>query len=100
MCYNQFGDIMLEKSEVIKRIEEMETAFEKLINMKNEGLHNLKYSEEYKKLSNYMESKLWLCDFTYDEENILPDNLKRGVLSEDGLYDLLSIIDEEELINE
>ena len=41
-------------------------------------------------LTSYYESGQWLKDFEADERGELPKNLKRGVLSEDGVYNLLS----------
>ena len=46
--------------------------------------------EDYEALKSYMDSGQWLKDFEADEKGKLPANLKRGVLSEDGLYDLLA----------
>ena len=40
-------------------------------------------------LAAYYEGPLWREDFEADEAGKLPPELKRGVLSEDGLYDLL-----------
>jgi len=40
-------------------------------------------------LSAYYDGELWLSDFRADEAGLLPEDLKRGVLSEDGLFDLL-----------
>ena len=40
-------------------------------------------------LSAYYDGGDWLADFTADEAGLLPEDLKRGVLSEDGLFDLL-----------
>ena len=40
-------------------------------------------------LTEYYESDLWKNDFADDEAGKLPRTLKRGVLSEDGVYDLL-----------
>ena len=40
-------------------------------------------------LADYMDSGLWLADYTRDEQGLLPKDMKRGVLSQDGLYDLL-----------
>jgi len=37
-----------------------------------------------------MDSGQWLADYELDEAGGLPPDLKRGVLSEDGLYNLLS----------
>ncbi len=41
------------------------------------------------KLDAYYRSDRWKCDFAADEAGLLPSDLKRGVLSEDGLYNLL-----------
>ena len=41
-------------------------------------------------LSRYLSSEDWMKDFCDDEEGLLPKDLKRGVLSEDGLYDTLN----------
>lgn len=40
-------------------------------------------------LNAYYTSGQWLEDYTADENGELPPNLKRGVLSQDALYDLL-----------
>ena len=49
-----------------------------------------------KKLADYYGSTLWMKDFEADEAGMLPTDLKRGVLSEDTVYDLLT--DHHELI--
>ena len=41
-------------------------------------------------LSNYYGSEEWKKDFSDDEQGRLPKDLKRGVLSEDGIWNLLS----------
>lgn len=41
------------------------------------------------KLEAYYESPLWKADFAADEDGRFPAGMKRGVLSEDGVYDLL-----------
>ena len=48
--------------------------------------------EDLNVLRNYMDSGQWLSDFEADEAGLLPPRLKRGVLSEDGLYNLLQEI--------
>ena len=40
-------------------------------------------------LRRYYESPQWKRDFLADEAGLLPRGFPRGVLSEDGLYDLL-----------
>ncbi|MBO7473157.1 MAG: DUF4298 domain-containing protein [Ruminococcus sp.] len=46
-------------------------------------------SELVRQLSDYYGSAAWKRDFAADEAGLLPGTLKRGVLSEDGIYDLL-----------
>ena len=45
-----------------------------------------------RKLVAYYDSGEWRSDYQADEDGLLPENLKRGVLSEDGIYDLLADI--------
>ena len=47
-------------------------------------------SGRYRELIEYYESGLWRRDYEDDCAGKLPAGLKRGVLSEDGVYDLLS----------
>ncbi|MDT3357162.1 MAG: DUF4298 domain-containing protein [Bacteroidota bacterium] len=44
---------------------------------------------EIEVLREYYESGLWREDFEADEQGKLPRLMKRGVLSEDGLWNLL-----------
>ena len=46
--------------------------------------------EDIAELSKYYSSELWKTDFAADEAGHLPPNLKRGVLSEDGIWNLLA----------
>ena len=41
-------------------------------------------------LDGYYGSDIWRQDFADDEAGRLPDGLKRGVLSEDGIWNLLT----------
>ena len=45
--------------------------------------------DDLKKLSDYYGSKKWREDFEKDERGLYPQELSRGVLSEDGVYNLL-----------
>ncbi len=44
---------------------------------------------EIQKLEAYYTSQQWKDDFAMDEAGEFPDKLKKGVLSEDGIYNLL-----------
>ena len=46
--------------------------------------------EDFAVLTAYMDGGQWQKDYEADEAGLLPRDMKRGVLSEDGLYDLLT----------
>ena len=72
-----YMEALFDKSEgVVKRLESALEDFAKIEN-------------DIAKLKAYYD-KDWRKDFEADEAGKLPKDLKRGVLSEDGLYDLLS----------
>lgn len=50
----------------------------------------LTLEEDVDMLSAYYGSELWFFDLDSDRAGLLPDELPRGVLSEDEAYDLLS----------
>lgn len=78
----------------IQRIKTMEEKLDKAIKTVaalDEALEQFKaVSPEIEELIAYYESDLWREDFEADEEGKLPTDLKRGVLSEDGIYNLLT----------
>ena len=76
----------------IERIKWMEQRFNKVLAaIKDGSADSLKAVEEdVAELSKYYGSELWKQDFAADEAGTLPPDLKRGVLSEDGLWNLLS----------
>lgn len=62
--------------------------------MNSERIERIKKMEHYyDALKEYYESGLWLSDYEADERGELPADLKRGVLSQDGLYNLLNDIE-------
>ena len=84
----------------IERIEKMEKCLDesvKAIRDLSAALERYEASfASIKKLSDYYGSTLWMKDFEDDEAGKLPEGLKRGVLSEDTVYDLLT--DHHELV--
>ena len=76
----------------IERIKWMEQRFNNaLAAIKDESAASLKaIKEDVAELSKYYGSDLWKLDFAADEAGKLPPDLKRGVLSEDGVWNLLS----------
>ena len=45
--------------------------------------------DDIQKLADYYGSKQWRKDFEADEQGLYPEEQRRGVLSEDGIYNLL-----------
>ena len=76
----------------IERIKWMEQRFNHaLAAIKDGSAVSLKaVKEDVAELSKYYGSDLWKQDFAADEAGKLPPDLKRGVLSEDGIWNLLS----------
>ena len=76
-----------------RRISEMEAildeALRRIDNAKKAPEELLEYQSEISKLDEYYSGSDWKNDLALDEEGLLPGDLKRGVLSEDGIYDML-----------
>ena len=83
--------------ERIERIKKMEEkldnvspkvdAFEKSLNDLNSAFEDIKSLSEYYKIE-------WKKDYEADEQGKIPKDLKRGVLSQDTLFDLLEKLNE------
>ena len=88
---------MNDKDLQIARIQAMESLLDEsleLVNELSDVSNKLKtLIDKTKVLSTYYEGPLWRKDFEDDEKNLLPQGLKRGVLSEDAIYNLLSDVD-------
>lgn len=69
--------------EAVERIRYMEKCFDTV--QENPEAN----PELIKILSDYQESGQWRRDYELDEQGLLPRDLKRGVLSQDALYDFL-----------
>jgi len=76
----------------IERIKWMEQRFDKALTaIKDKSVDSLNaIKEDVAELSKYYGSELWKLDFAADEAGRFPSGLKRGVLSEDGIWNLLS----------
>ena len=83
---------MKEKVTRIKKMEQKYDRFLELLEKYNsDELKELKRLG--KQLNEYYTSKSWKEDYEADEQGNLPSDLKRGVLSQDGLYDALKEYD-------
>ena len=80
----------------LQRIAAMEAAFDRTEAAVRALMQALDEYETVKvdidRLTDYLESGAWRDDFEMDEAGFVPTDLKRGVLSEDALYNLLGDI--------
>ena len=76
-------DLEYKFSEVSRVLAALDMALDEFAGVKN-------YIDD---LREYMESGQWKADFEADERGEIPSDIERGVLSEDGLYDLLGEVD-------
>ena len=80
--------------EQIERIRKMDQLFDLAKEAMEKPMISLETYEKAQKaiavLSEYYGSKEWKLDYADDEAGLLPKDLKRGVLSEDGLWNLLA----------
>ena len=75
----------------IRRITEMEQRLNRLLawNKGDRTTEKETIREDVRLLDEYYRSPLWREDFEADEAGELPEDLPRGVLSEDGIYNSL-----------
>ncbi len=82
----------------IKRISQMELDFDTLCKAVECDAESIEYDTTLqtilRSLTAYYESGQWLADYEADERGELPSELKRGVLSQDALYNLLCEIEQ------
>ena len=81
MRFEQLPDWAMLSADRLERIAEMEAAFDRA------AAHPAE--DDLCVLAAYMDSGDWLRDYTADEPGRIPKLMTRGVLSQDGLYDLL-----------
>lgn len=86
-----------EDAERLLRIIKMERYFNELLaeNLRTRGLYSASKTlqDKLNELKSYYQNGLWLQDYESDERGELPRGLKRGVLSQDALYNFLSDLD-------
>jgi len=83
-------------TEAVARITRMEQIFDELraaASKDAEAIHaDPNLSDKLKTLTEYYEGGQWLSDYELDEMGVLPSGVKRGILSQDGIFDLLEHI--------
>lgn len=78
---------------MIAEIREMERCFDILSGKTAEDIRrDPELKQLLQRLEEYYVNGRWLKAYTLDEQGRLPKDLKRGVLSQDGVYDLLSAL--------
>lgn len=84
----------------IKQIKQMEFYFDILkeaVSADKDAIDKDDTLKEYfRKLLQYYESAEWKHDYELDEKGLLPPDLKRGILSEDGFWNFLCEVNRKE----
>ena len=83
----------------IERIQYMENLLDFIIEARKEQNKSARIQEATRILAEYYGSDEWKQDFADDEAGLLPKDLKRGVLSEDGIWNVLSSEEHEQETN-
>ena len=89
---------MLKQESLLSRVREMEERYDRLTrvitSMEDALAAYARVRPDLDALQEYLDSGQWKADFEADEAGEIPAGVKRGVLSEDGLYDLLEQADQ------
>ena len=76
----RIGDMEEKMDRAWKAVRDLQAAIEQFNGVR----------EDIETLTGYYENGCWRQDYEADEAGLLPEDLKRGVLSQDALYDLLA----------
>lgn len=81
----------------VARVRQMEAVFDALQNAaaRSGAVQSPVFRALLVQLIRYYEGGRWMEDYQLDEQGLLPPGLKRGVLSEDGVYNFLSELERE-----
>ncbi len=86
-----------ELQKIVARIRQMEQYFDEIREATEKDNKAVQKDEvlqkKWQELLAYYEGGQWLKDYECDERGELPRGLKRGVLSQDGMYNLISEIE-------
>lgn len=79
--------------DLLSRVREMEERYDRLTrvitSLEDALAAYARVRPDLEALQEYLDSGQWKADFEADEAGEIPAGVKRGVLSEDGLYNLL-----------
>ncbi len=83
-----------------ERVMRMERIFKTLSAAADAGAEKISgdamLKEMLDELTGYYENGMWLIDYEADEKGLFPDDMIRGVLSQDAVFDLLETINDAE----
>ncbi len=86
-AYRKAQEQLQNTEEAYRKAEEQMQAAHKAYDAARAEFEDIQ--EDVKALEKYYTSSDWMADFEADEAGLLPEDLKRGVLSEDGIDHLL-----------
>lgn len=93
-----------ELQSTILRIQQMEEYMDRILNALSSCPDSIYELEQIREmisiLTDYYDNGQWLKDYDLDSKGELPPDLKRGVLSQDALYNLLCDVKELQADNE
>ncbi len=80
--------------ESIRRVARMEEIFDKSYAAVNDLLlaaqKYVQAESQLRELEAYYQSPQWMADFEAERADAFPKSMKRGILTEDAIYDLLT----------
>lgn len=83
--------------DAVARVQQMERYLDEVADAVSAGPNAVRVDaavrEKLRALADYYQNGQWLADYDRDARGELPAELKRGVLSQDALYDLLCAAD-------
>ena len=82
---------MMNQTERIRHMEQtLDTVSEAVQNLSDALDAYTAVQPQMEELIRYYESPQWMADYDADNAGLIPTDLKRGVLSEDAVYNLLT----------
>ena len=88
--------VQSKRQKAMDRVGQMEQCFDMLKKAVSENPAGIRedsfLKSQLQRLIQYYESGQWLHDYELDEAGCLPQDLKRGILAQDAIYDLLEQI--------
>ena len=86
----------MNQDQEISRICRMEALYDRVSAAYARGAALSALASDIRELTEYMDGGQWLRDYEKDERGGWPADLRRGVLSQDGLYNLLTELEEKQ----